>query len=66
MDSKVCKFCKQTIKHEIPEHLLYLDWLSELDILINRHSSLGFCADISSMTIGELWHLYQYLSNLES
>jgi hypothetical protein len=37
------------------------DWITHLTLLLNRHGSAAMIADAASMTVAELWGLYQSL-----
>ena len=39
-------------------------WLEQLEMLLIRFSHLGIGADIASMSLIELWAVYQYLLRL--
>lgn len=47
----------------LPKHLDNFDWLTELELLIVKHSSLGIGAEVFSMTYIELRGLYLMLKN---
>ncbi len=40
------------------------NWLQELQILCNRHASMGITPDLASLTLIELWGLYCWLKGL--
>lgn len=42
------------------------DWLKELNLLACRFAHLGISADLSGMTVCELFGLYTYLTRLGS
>ena len=39
-------------------------WLNDLEILINRHASLGINSDVAGMSMVELYGLYLFLRGL--
>jgi|APCry1669188910_1035180.scaffolds.fasta_scaffold304484_2 hypothetical protein len=47
---------------------VYLDvtehWLAKLRVLANKHNQLAINADISDLSLRELWGLYLHLSRL--
>lgn len=45
--------------------ILKLDWLSDFELLATKYAHLGFTPDLASLTILELWGLYQWLQSLE-
>lgn len=47
-----------------PEFILSFEWLKELEILAYKYQSQGVTHDIASMTLIELWGVYQYLRGL--
>lgn len=48
----------------LPEYLLSLQWLQDLETLAVRYSHLGVYADMAHMTLPELWGAYQFLSRI--
>ena len=49
--------------NRLPKYLDNFDWLTELELLIVKHSSLGIGAEVFGMTCIELWGLYLMLKN---
>lgn len=42
------------------------NWLAELQILSNRHESLGYGPDLASMSLSERWGLFRFLKSMEA
>ncbi len=48
----------------VPEYLLSLEWLLDLEMLAIRYAHLGVYADLAYMTLPELWGAYQFILRL--
>jgi len=42
-----------------------LDWIYDLELMLDKHSGLGIEDDVANMSESELWGVYQWLSSLQ-